>query len=141
MRAEPGRRILKNDLFEKELEQLKNLTAEGAFVVRTFFFLILGYSVIPRELIDRDALIVSAIFVAAIIAWRWVTLRITYQGNTKPLLWIAPRGLITILLYLNIPADLRVIGFREGIPILVIVFSLIVMMAGGLGRKPALNEE
>lgn len=134
-------RILKNDLFEKELEQLKNLTAEGAFVVRTFFFLILGYSVIPSELIDRDALIVSAIFVAAIIAWRWVTLRITYQGNTKPLLWIAPRGLITILLYLNIPADLRVIGFREGIPILVIVFSLIVMMAGGLGRKPALNEE
>ncbi len=30
-------RILKNDLFEKELDQLKNLTAEGAFVVRTFF--------------------------------------------------------------------------------------------------------
>ncbi|WP_338872065.1 sodium:proton exchanger [Spirosoma sp. SC4-14] len=134
-------RILKNDLFEKELEQLKNLTAESAFVVRTFFFLILGFSAVPSELIDRDALIVSAIFVAAIIAWRWVTLRITYQGNAKPLLWIAPRGLITILLYLNIPEDLRVIGFRDGIPILVIVFSLIVMMAGGLGRKPTLNED
>ncbi|GAB3889687.1 sodium:proton exchanger [Spirosoma agri] len=133
--------VLKNDLFEKELDQLKNLTAEGAFVVRTFFFLILGYAAIPGELLDRDALIVSAIFVAVIIGWRWVTLRLTYQGPMKPLLWIAPRGLITILLYLNIPQDMRVIGFRDGIPILVIVLSLIVMMAGGLGQKPAVTNE
>ncbi|QHV97406.1 cation:proton antiporter [Spirosoma endbachense] len=133
--------ILKNDLFEKELDQLKNLTAEGAFVVRTFFFLILGYAAVPGELLDRDALIVSAIFVAVIIGWRWITLRLTYQGPMKPLLWIAPRGLITILLYLNIPQDMRVIGFRDGIPILVIVLSLIVMVVGGLGQKPVLPNE
>ena len=106
---------MKNDLFEKELEQLKNLTAEGGFVVRTFFFLILGYSIVPRALIDPDALIVSALFVALIITWRWLTLRITFRGRSNPLLWIAPRGLITILLYLNIPEDLRLLGFREGI--------------------------
>ncbi|GAB3968050.1 hypothetical protein GCM10028806_11410 [Spirosoma terrae] len=134
-------RVLKNDLFERELDQLKNLTAEGAFVVRTFFFLILGYTAVTSELLDRDALIVSAIFVAVIIGWRWVTLRLTYQGPVKPLLWIAPRGLITILLYLNIPAEMRVIGFRDGIPILVIVLSLLVMMAGGLGQKPTVSEE
>ncbi|MCK8491195.1 MULTISPECIES: sodium:proton exchanger [Spirosoma] len=134
-------RILKNDLFEKELEQLKNLTAEGAFVVRTFFFLILGYAASPSELWDRDALIVSAIFVAVIIAWRWVTLRLTYQGPMNPLLWIAPRGLITVLLYLNIPESMRVIGIRDGIPILVVVLSLIVMMLGGLRQKTAIQEE
>lgn len=129
--------VLKNDLFEKELEQLKNLTAEGGFVVRTFFFLILGYSVVPHALVDVDALIVGALFVGVVIAWRWLTLRTTFRGQSNPLLWVAPRGLITILLYLNIPEDLRLMGFREGIPILVVVLSSVVMVAGvrrGIGN-------
>ncbi|GAB4015894.1 hypothetical protein GCM10028808_42600 [Spirosoma migulaei] len=133
--------ILKNDLFEKELDQLKNLTAEGAFVVRTFFYLILGYAAVPQSLIDMDALIVSVLFVAAIVSWRWVTLRLTYIGPLTPLLWIAPRGLITILLYLNIPEDLRLVGFREGIPMLVVVVSSVVAMIGLLGNKSVKSEE
>ncbi|UFH56767.1 sodium:proton exchanger [Spirosoma sp. KNUC1025] len=133
-------RILKNDLFEKELDQLKNLTAEGAFVVRTFFFLILGYSAIPQTLVDTDALIVSVLFVIVFVAWRWVVLQLTYRGPLKPLLWIAPRGLITVLLYLNIPEDARLLGFREGIPILVVVLSSVVVMAGVLGYKPVRND-
>lgn len=128
-------RILKNDLFEKELDQLKNLTAEGAFVVRTFFFLIFGYVAIPHELIDADALIVSAVFVVVIIAWRWLVLRVTYRGPSTSLLWIAPRGLITILLYLNIPENLRLLGFREGIPMLVVVLTSLVMVAGVVRKK------
>lgn len=131
--------VLKNDLFEKELEQLKNLTAEGGFVVRTFFFLILGYSIVPQALIDIDALIVSSLFIALIVIWRWITLRLTFQGQSNPLLWIAPRGLITILLYLNIPEDLRLLGFREGIPILVVVLSSLVMVAGV--RRRSVSEE
>lgn len=127
--------ILKNDLFEKELDQLKNLTAEGSFVVRTFFYLILGYVAIPQELIDADALIVSALFVLIIIGWRWVTLRLTYWGTSGALLWVAPRGLITILLYLNIPEDLRLQGFRQGIPLLVIVFLYLVVMTGVMGKR------
>ncbi|MVM28778.1 sodium:proton exchanger [Spirosoma sp. HMF4905] len=127
--------ILKNDLFEKELDQLKNLAAEGAFVVRTFFYLILGYATIPHDLVQVDALIVSVLFVGVIFSWRWVTLRLTYQGPLIPLLWIAPRGLITILLYLNIPEDLRLVGFREGIPTLVVVLSSVVTMVGLLGDK------
>jgi len=132
--------ILKNDLFEKELEQLKNLTAEGAFVVRTFFFLIFGYIAIPADLIDTDALIVSALFVFVIIGWRWVTLRLTYRGRLTPLLWMAPRGLISLLLYLNIPESLRLLGFRNGIPMLVVVLSSLVMMAGSWG-KSVKNDE
>ncbi|GAB3042858.1 sodium:proton exchanger [Spirosoma pulveris] len=128
--------ILKNDLFEKELDQLKNLTAEGSFVVRTFFYLILGYAAIPSELVDIDALIVSALFITIILVWRWVTLRLTYWGTSSPLLWIAPRGLITVLLYLNIPENLRLQGFREGIPTIVVVLSSLVVMVGVLSYKP-----
>ena len=130
MRGQLGR-FFKNDLFEKELDQLKSLTAEGAFVVRTFFYLIFGYAAVPQALVDTDALIVSLLFVIVIIAWRWVTLRITYRGPVNQLLWMAPRGLITILLYLTIPENLRLIGFREGIPMLVVVLSSLLVMARG----------
>lgn len=127
--------ILKNDLFEKELDQLKNLAAEGSFVVRTFFFLIFGYAAIPAQLIDIDATIVSVLIMLVVIGWRWVTLRLTYRGRSNPMLWIAPRGLITILLYLNIPPSLRLLGFREGIPMLVVVLSSLIMTVGLLGYK------
>lgn len=133
-------RIFKNDLFEKELDQLKNLTAEGAFVVRTFFYLVFGYSAVPQDLVQTDALIVSGLFLLVIVAWRWVTLRLTYRGAMGPLLWIAPRGLITVLLYLNIPKDLRLIGFREGIPMLVLVLSSALVMLAGTGRKQLISE-
>lgn len=132
-------RILKNDLFEKELDQLKNLTAEGAFVVRTFFYLIFGYAAVPSDLVQTDALIVSVLFVGVIVAWRWVTLKLTYRGPVTPLLWIAPRGLITVVLYLNIPEDLRLVGFREGIPMLVIVLSSALVMVSGLAGKRVMN--
>lgn len=127
--------ILKNDLFEKELDQLKNLAAEGSFVVRTFFFLIFGYAAIPAQLIDIDATIVSVLIMLVVIGWRWITLRLTYRGRSNPMLWIAPRGLITILLYLNIPPSLRLLGFREGIPMLVVVLSSLIMTVGLLGYK------
>ncbi len=132
-------RFFKNDLFEKELDQLKNLTAEGAFVVRTFFYLIFGYAAVPGELVQTDALIVSVLFVVVIVAWRWVTLRLTYRGPLSPLLWIAPRGLITVLLYLNIPEDLRLVGFRDGIPMLVLVLSSMLVMVGGMRSKRAVT--
>ncbi len=132
--------IFKNDLFEKELDQLKNLTTEGAFVVRTFFFLLFGYAAEAKSLIDPDALIVSAIFVIVILAVRALALRITFRGALKPIVWIAPRGLLTILLYREIPESLRLTGFPTGILILVVILSSLAMMAGVLGSKPVVSE-
>lgn len=127
--------FFKNDLFEKELDQLKNLTAEGAFVVRTFFFLLFGYTAQAQSLIDTDALIVSALFVIVILAVRWLVLRLTFQGPMAPIIWLAPRGLITILLYREIPEPLQLSGFPPGILILVVILSTLVMTAGVLGYR------
>jgi hypothetical protein len=132
--------IFKNDLFEKELDQLKNLTAEGGFVIRTFFFLLFGYAANLSTLIDLDAIIVSILFVGTILGVRYVSLRVALDGPLKPLLWVAPRGLVTILLYLNIPEPLRLTGFREGVLMLTVVLSALVMMAGLIGHKPTTTE-
>jgi potassium/hydrogen antiporter len=127
--------IFKNDLFEKELDQLKNLTAEGGFVIRTFFFLLFGYSANLLTLIDLDAIIVSVLFVGVIIGVRYLALRLMFAGPIMPLLWVAPRGLLTILLYLNIPDTLKLTGFREGVLMLTVVLSALVMMGGLIGKR------
>ncbi|GAA4408305.1 hypothetical protein GCM10023187_29980 [Nibrella viscosa] len=132
--------IFKNDLFERELDQLKNLTTESAFVVRTFFFLLFGYTAQARALLDIDALIVSLIFVLVVVGVRFLTLQATFRGSVYPIIWIAPRGLITILLYLNIPRQLQITGFREGILMLVVIFSALVMMIGVITHKPASDQ-
>ncbi len=132
--------IFKNDLFEKELDQLKNLTTEGAFVVRTFFFLLFGYAADAKSLIDPDALIVSTIFVSMILVVRALALRLTLRGPLGPLVWIAPRGLLTILLYREIPEPLQLTGFPAGILILVVILSALAMTAGVLGSKPPIAE-
>lgn len=129
-------RVFKSDLFEQELDQFKNLTAEGAFIVRTFFFLLFGYATDLSSLIDTDALIVSALFLAVIFLVRWPLLRLIYPGDWKPLNWIAPRGLITILLYTNIPQALKLTGFREGILTLVVLLTAALMAIGTIRYKP-----
>ena len=130
-------KIFKSDLFEQELNQFKNLTAEGAFIVRTFFFLLFGYATNLSSLVDADALIVSALFLVVIFLVRWPLLRLIYPGDWKPLNWIAPRGLITILLYTNIPQALKLTGFREGILTLVVILTAILMTVGTIRYKPS----
>jgi potassium/hydrogen antiporter len=122
--------FFKNDLFERELAQIKNLTTEGAFVIRTFFFLLFGYATNPQALIDTDALIISALFVGTVLAVRAVLLRFTFVGPQSPLRWMAPRGLITVLLYQSIPANLKLTGFPEGTLLLVVLLSSLVLLAG-----------
>jgi hypothetical protein len=127
----------KSELFDQELDQFKNLTAEGAFIVRTFFFLLFGYAANLTALIDPDALIVSSLFVIVIFAVRWPLLRLIYPGDWRPLNWVAPRGLITILLYTTIPQGLKLTGFREGILTLVVILTAVVMAIGTIRFKPS----
>lgn len=134
-------RTFKSDLFEQELDQFKNLTAEGAFIVRTFFFLLFGYATNLTSLIDTDALIVSTLFIIVIFVVRWPLLRLIYPGDWRPLNWIAPRGLITILLYTAIPQALKLTGFREGILTLVVVLTAIVMTIGTVRYRPGAPGE
>ena len=127
--------FFKNDLFEKELEQFKNLTVEGAFVVRTFFFLLFGYSTNIAALADVDVWIVSVFIVFAIVASRYLALKSTFQGSLNPILYIAPRGLISVLLFLSIPPQYMLKGFREGILMLTVLLTVLLMMIAIVGYQ------
>lgn len=75
------------------------LTLESAFIIRTFFFVIFGMSITLTSFYDLTVFVNSLFIVAALYAVRYVTLLIFARKNVFPELFIAPRGLITILLF------------------------------------------
>ncbi|MEO0403305.1 MAG: cation:proton antiporter [Bacteroidota bacterium] len=118
------------------------LTLESAFVIRTFFFVIFGASIVLSSLLGLDVLFFSLVIVVLLYAVRLVFLWIFKKKAIFPLLYIAPRGLITILLYFQIQKYEKEFvhpGFDEGILLLVIMVTSLVMtislIQNGFGIK------
>lgn len=110
--------------------ELRLITAETAFIIRTFFFVLFGFSMNLVLLNDMDVVIVGSLIIGTIIFTRFVFLRFISHSNLFPGLFIAPRGLITIVLFYSIPVHLQSPLFNEGILFFVIIVSSLLMMAG-----------
>lgn len=114
-----------------ELDKLKHLTAEATFFVRTFFFLLLGYSTDLRGLADARTWAVAVAIVGAVFVLRWPVVRLLSDGRgVRPLLWVAPRGLVTVLLFFNIPKEMVPAAFPPNALILVVLLSCGLMALG-----------
>ena len=113
-----------------ELGKLKHLTAEATFLARTFFFLLLGYQTDLASLADPRAWALAVPVVLLVAGLRWLVLRALVGPRTRPLLWVSPRGLITVLLFYSLPAGLVPAAFPRGALILVVLLSCVVMAAG-----------
>lgn len=105
------------------------LTLESAFVIRTFFFVLFGMFISIESLYNLTVALVSISIVGALFAVRWLFLRIVVKVDFVPQLYIAPRGLITILLYFSIVAhpEFVIEGFDTGILLYVILITSLIM--------------
>jgi len=105
------------------------LTLESAFVIRTFFFVIFGMFITLKSLIDWKVTVISLTIIGALYAVRFLTLKSIVQKDITPQLYIAPRGLITILLFFVIEShpEFNIPKFNEGILLFVIIISSIIM--------------
>jgi len=120
-----------SDNYLQELDKLKQMTVEVTFVVRTLFFLLLGYSTPVSTLLEPLAWAVAVGLVAAVFLLRWLILAVCARRfPRRPLVWLGPRGLITVLLYFSLPASAQVQGLPEGALMLVVLLSCIVMAIG-----------
>ncbi len=140
LRRVPMLQRLHSAHYGAELDKLKHLTAEATFLVRTFFFLALGYSTELGTLSSVQTWALALCLVAAVLALRWPLLWLLNGRATRPLLWAAPRGLITVLLFYSLPPDLLPPAFDEGVLILVVLLSCAVMAAGFRRDAPALAD-
>lgn len=121
------KKVAREDTIASILGDSKLVTGEAAFVIRTFFFVIFGITIKLNDLVSLDAIIVSVIILVALYFVRFATLRLFRGRKLFPELFIAPRGLITILLFFSIPASLDAPNFNQGILLYVILATSGVM--------------
>lgn len=110
-------------------ERLHVITIETAFVVRTFFFVIFGMTISLAYLAHWEVVLISGLIVLSIYCIRYVLLRFSIGSDIVPQLFIAPRGLITILLFYAIPKEAQLESFNNGILLFVIISTGIIMTA------------
>lgn len=115
--------------FDKEVSKFKDIVTEGAFLIRAFFFTLFGYSFETREIINPETFGLAVICFVAIFVIRALLLVILKQ-KLLPLLFIAPRGLITILLFFSVPAALAIPIVNKSLIVQVIILTTVFMMIG-----------
>jgi hypothetical protein len=105
------------------------LTLESAFVIRTFFFVIFGMFITVNSILDPMVALVSVAIIAALYSVRYIVLKVIVKTDITPQLYIAPRGLITILLFFVISGhpEFTILHFDAGILLFVILISSIIM--------------
>jgi potassium/hydrogen antiporter len=122
------------DVLDKEVHKFKEITTEIAFLIRALFFLLFGYLIETTELLNTATILWAMGITLMIFALRFLFLKLL-RLPVKPLVFIAPRGLITILLFLSIPVSQALPLANKSIIIQVIILSALVMMAGLMVHK------
>lgn len=134
-------------MFDEVENNLKSITAETAFLIRTFFFILFGYSMNIGIFSQEEVWMTGSMVVLALLVIRFIFLRfIQSQKNTMPELLLMPRGLITILLFYGIPQQFKLNTFNNGILFFVILITSVLMMLGIItaekkGSSNSLNDE
>lgn len=119
---------------EREVERFHKLTAEITFLVRALFFITFGFLIEAETLLNLDTIAWSMGVVIGIYSIRIFHLWVL-KLSISNLWFIAPRGLITILLFLSIPAGESIHLINNSLIIQVIVITAVVMMFGMMFAK------
>jgi cell volume regulation protein A len=125
----PGflKKTLKQESVKSLFHELHIVTAETAFIVRTFFFIIFGITILLSSLLNVQVILVSLLILATIYGLRFALMQVYFGRDIYPEVYIAPRGLITVLLFFAIPKELQVADFQNGILLFVIIATSFVM--------------
>ncbi len=110
------------------------VTLESAFVVRTFFFVVFGMTLDLHSLLNIQTAIISMSLVLSLYVIRFISLRI-FNKSINPEIFIAPRGLITVLLFFAIPENYLQDNFSSGILLYAILLTGMIMTVGMIGYK------
>lgn len=119
----------------KDLVQLHQLSAESAFLMRTFFFVIFGFTIVVDQFQNLALLQYGLLILGATYLIRFLYLKFIAKTAISPTLFITPRGLISILLFYNLPKEMRINGVETGLLFLMILSTSIIMSLGLLGAK------
>jgi Kef-type K+ transport system membrane component KefB len=135
-------KFLKNfntEKLEMEVLRFKEIVIEFTFLIRALFFILFGYLIEIKDVLNIDTLIWSGSIVFAIFIFRGLQLYLVKLPNS-PLIFIAPRGLITILLFLALAENQKIALVNSSLVIQVILMTAVILMIGNLLFTPKAKE-
>lgn len=128
---------------KRELNKFKTITHELTFLIRSLFFILFGFLMNSNEILNLSSLPWAVGIVVLIYLVRYAILSAS-KLPVQPLLYIAPRGLITILLFVNIQESNSIQLVNNSLIIQTILISVIIMSFGLFRHKlktPELDYE
>jgi len=118
-----------------DIKQLFQLSAESAFIMRTFFFIMFGYTMDIFQLQNISVLLSGGAILLAIYLVRLLYIKLALKTDLMPELVLIPRGLISVLLYYSLPPELKIKGVETGLLFVVILGTSIILSLGLLITK------
>jgi len=129
------RRFVDFGKFRTDLDSFKKILVELTFLVRSFFFIMFGYYTKIEGLFDWNNILTAILIIAGVFFLRMIFLKQVLKMPLVPLLFISPRGLITILLFLSIPLVSRIPLISEEVVTLVILLTMFLLIIGNMIHK------
>ena len=125
---------------KSEITRFEEITVELTFLVRVAFFLIFGFTIELSSLLYLHSLLLSLSGFFIIIFFRVVQL-LLMKLPLLPLAFVAPRGLITILLFVSIPSSNKILFINQTVITQVIIISSLFMMIATMTERDKTNNE
>jgi len=125
-------KIIDFEEFNADLSAFKNIAAELTFIVRSFFFILFGFYTRLSDLFNLHNLLVAVVISLGIFILRALFFTTVLRTPLRPLVYFAPRGLITILLFLSIPSTLLLPFINVGVVTQTIFITILVMTLGNM---------
>ncbi len=96
--------------------------------------MIFGFLIEIADVLNNETILFALYITLGIFLVRFLILKI-FKLQTNPLLFIAPRGLITILIFLSFPISQQIEQIDKSLITQVIIISTLIMMLCLLGCK------
>ena len=114
---------------DREVSKFKEITIEATFFIRALFFVLFGFLMEADEILNINTIPWAIAIVLITMLIRWIALRIS-KIEITPILFVAPKGLITILLFLSILPEHSMSIVSRSLISQTIILSILVMMIG-----------
>ena len=129
---------------ENELHEFHILTAESTFIVRTFFFLFFGFSIQLTDFNSLQPLLYGVLIIIIMMLLRYLYFTVTtFKVKPSSLVYMSPRGLISILLFIQLKEvsfiDLTNSPIDERVLLIVILSSMLIMLIGTLKKSESIE--
>lgn len=126
-------RLIKPEL-DDSVADFKAIVAEIEFTIRSVFFIMLGLWTPLESLLDAKAWLCALAIITVLLVVRFAILKLL-RLDTRHLVWLAPRGLITVLLSLSAIEVVNIGAFPPGAIMLTVLSTCMLVL---LARpKPA----